>query len=486
MKYIANRFILTSRAKKGTVILAACALFLMASQPQAFGQWKLASGFSNENASLPNSVDQVAGFTVWGDSLLASAFCATDVQGAAPDSLFLSTDHGQTWTDFAPYGGQPLVIAGNDFIGEAQPSSEDNNTQDAVLSFSADDGQTWTIDTTGWNVNTSTGGGFATSLLTLGSTIFVSSPLGGILQQSAPGTNWTIDSTGVGYDFGDISALGQLIASGNNLFFNATQNGGGGQIYVSTNQGGEWSLEINGLPTVTTFQQGTHYYEIELLTASGSAVFAAVDQDTDFFGNAANDDTVAIYQSTNAGQNWTKQNSSILNWGLLYNFIAYNQDLFAGTDSGFYYSTNSGSTWTQANQGLQLVPGDHPNSLQISGGNIVIGSNSSSAWYRPLSDFGASSVAASAVPSTGFNLALSENPASTSDVKVTYTMSDAGAAQVMLMDELGRTVRMLQNGTAIPGENTLSIDPLTLAPGTYFVRLTADGVSAMQKLVVTR
>jgi hypothetical protein len=490
MKNIANGLLFTSRVKRGTVILAACALFLVASQHQAHGQWKLASGFSNANASLPNEVDQVAGFTVWGDSLLGSAFCADDLlhdPGAAPDSLFLSTDHGQTWTDFAPYGEQPLVVVGNDFIGEAQPSPEDNSVGDATLSYSTDYGQTWTIDTTGWNINTggSNGGGLASSLVTIGSTIFVSTPLGGVLQQSTPGATWTIDSTGVGYDFNNIAAIGQLVASGNDLFFNAIQNGNG-EIYVSTNQGGEWSLENNGLPTLTSSQQGTHTCQTELMAASGSAVFAAVDHDTDVFGNAADDDTVDFYQSTSNGQNWTKQNSSILNWGLLYKFIAYNQDLFAGTDSGFYYSTNSGATWTQADQGLQLVPGDHANTIIISGGNIVIGTNSSGAWYRSLSDFGVSSVAASVAPNVGLNLALSENPASSSEVKVTYIMSDAGAARVELMDELGRSVRMLQNGPAIPGENTLTIDPLTLAAGTYFVRVTADGASAMQKLVITR
>lgn len=116
----------------------------------------------------------------------------------------------------------------------------------------------------------------------------------------------------------------------------------------------------------------------------------------------------------------------------------------------------------------------------------MIGTGSSGAWYRLLTDFTNSSVASSDAPDAGLNLSLSENPASSAEVKVTYTLRDAGAAQVELMDELGRSVRMLQNGPAIPGQNLVSIDPLSLAPGTYFVRLTADGASAMQKLVIAR
>jgi hypothetical protein len=287
----------------------------------------------------------------------------------------------------------------------------------------------------------------------------------------------------MGYTFPFFSEIGWLAASGNNLFL-TTLEGSGDGIFVSTNQGMLWTSENSGLPSFTS-SGFNNWYEADQFAVYGSSVYAVIAHDTDQFGGS-DFDTVDIYLTTNNGQNWSKQNSSILNWGWLYSLAAYNQNLFAATDSGFYYSSNNGSTWTQEDQGLVLTPGDYPNSVIVSGGNVVIGSNSSSAWYRKLSDFGVSSVAPSIAPSQGLNLTLSENPASSSEVKVTFTMSDAGSAQVELMDVLGRSVRMLQNGPALSGQNVLAIDPLTLAPGTYFVRLTADGKSAMQKLVIVR
>ncbi len=171
---------------------------------------------------------------------------------------------------------------------------------------------------------------------------------------------------------------------------------------------------------------------------------------------------------------------------MLYSLAAYNQNLFAVTDSGFYYSSNNGSTWTQEDQGLAFTPGDYPNSVIVSGGNIVIGTNSSGAWYRSLSSFGISSVSANPTRADGLSLSLSQNPASSSEVKVTYTLPDASDAQILVMDELGRSVRMFQNGTSLPGENMVTLDSRTLDPGTYFVRLTADGAATMQKLVIAR
>ncbi|HET6401792.1 MAG TPA: T9SS type A sorting domain-containing protein [Candidatus Kapabacteria bacterium] len=88
------------------------------------------------------------------------------------------------------------------------------------------------------------------------------------------------------------------------------------------------------------------------------------------------------------------------------------------------------------------------------------------------------------LPGDQLHLSLTQNPASNSATNLTYTLQTGGAVQVELMDELGRSVRMLENDHASSGEHSILIDPSTLAPGTYFIRVEANGTSAMRKLVI--
>ncbi|HZK76855.1 MAG TPA: T9SS type A sorting domain-containing protein [Candidatus Kapabacteria bacterium] len=88
--------------------------------------------------------------------------------------------------------------------------------------------------------------------------------------------------------------------------------------------------------------------------------------------------------------------------------------------------------------------------------------------------------------SDGLKLTISQNPATSAGTQVLYSLPNSSDVRVELMDELGRSVRMLQNGRAPAGQNIITIDPLTLAQGTYFVRVEANGMTAMQKLVITR
>jgi len=116
----------------------------------------------------------------------------------------------------------------------------------------------------------------------------------------------------------------------------------------------------------------------------------------------------------------------------------------------------------------------------------VTGTQYGGAWYRALSDFGVSSVSPNPAHYGGLSLTLSENPASGSEVMAIYTLSDPCCVQVKLTDNLGRDVRVIQNGHASAGQNIVAIDPLMLEPGTYFVRVEANGVIATQKLVIVR
>ena len=350
-------------------------------------------------------------------------------------------------------------------------------TNSSELAYSTDGANTWITDTAGLTVQ-GLGGGYAGSVVAIGSSVFLSNGLG-VYKQTALGAAWADDNAGLGLvttlAYGQV---GGLLAANNYLFLNA----GWSSIFLST--GGSWTAVNNGLPSLTA--NGLHqWYPVDAFATSGSAVFAQVPHDTNNLGGAdlySSD----FYRTTDNGTSWTKMNSTPLNnWGSTYGLTATGQALFVVTDSGFYASTDNGATWTQHNEGLPVTSGNFTNSVLVSGGNVVIGTQYSGAFYRSSSDFGGAGVSQAPDAYTGLNLTLSENPASGSEERISYTLSNGGAAQVMLMDELGRSVRMLQNGRAQAGQNMITLDPQSLAPGTYFVRVSADGTSAMQKFAIT-
>jgi hypothetical protein len=484
MKNIANGSQFTFQVKRIAITFAAIALGFVASEHRAFGQWKQASGFSNSAAN--NNTDGISGFAVYRSSLLADAKCGIDLlqgPGATPDSFFISTDFGATWFSGGPNGGIPLLAVGNGpipsaILGGAEPDASHNQVLDEYTSYSSDFGQTWQVDTAGWNVSNSSGIGLQTSsLAAIGTTVYTTTP-SGVYEQTV-GSAWVADMSGINLG-GNLTSIAAVYAAGNTLFISTFYNG----VFRSTNQGSNWSAANNGLPSFTS-NSIVNLFQTQAFASSGTAVFAAVSHDTNIFGGP-NPYSLDIYRSMDNGQSWSKMNSGALEWGSEYGFTASGSSVFMATDSGFFASTNSGATWAAADQGLPPLSIDRPSCVQIAGGNIVIGTGSSNVWYRPLTDFAGSSVAPGTAAISGLNVTVSANPASGSDETVTFTMSDPGVARVQLMDELGREVRMLQNGRASVGENTVTIDPLTLANGTYFVHVEANGMTAMQKLVISR
>ncbi len=79
---------------------------------------------------------------------------------------------------------------------------------------------------------------------------------------------------------------------------------------------------------------------------------------------------------------------------------------------------------------------------------------------------------------------LSQNPVGCSITTAYYNQKASGMVDAAILDNLGRAVQWLHHGTEGPGEYSLLIDPASLTPGTYFLRIQAMGTSAMQKLIV--
>lgn len=84
------------------------------------------------------------------------------------------------------------------------------------------------------------------------------------------------------------------------------------------------------------------------------------------------------------------------------------------------------------------------------------------------------------------NIHLSQNPSANTETTLSYTMKHDGNSQAIMIDPLGNEVWMLHSGFTPAGNNILAIDPAKLSTGIYFIRVTADGVSATRKLIITK
>ncbi len=473
MKNIANGLHSISRAKRIALTFAACALFSISSNHEAFGQWVQSAGYNNS--------DQMKGFFAYSSYLLVDVQ-ASNSPPASIDSLFGSTNNGQTWFAFEANGGIPLTTAPGggflpDLIGGASYPSGGGGLSE-IMSYSPGT-TTWLPDTLGFpTINSDY---MASSLVTIGSgsTVFAADGSFGVYQQTAPGAPWTPDTVGMTVA-GTPYPVSTLFVSGNNIF--AGTSGGG--ILVSTNQGTLWTPINSGLTAPLPGWLGPGGASFAL---SGTTLFAMIPNNGFGFDTLYN-----FYSLGSDGKTWTLMNATPLKGGVgvITNFAASSNVLFAAHDSVVNFSNDNGATWHQGTQGLPTFAGSLTGitSVCVSGSNLVIGilGAFNEIWYCPLSYFASSSVTPSNAPASGLTLALSGNPASGSPVTVSYTVPSSGIAEVTLMDALGREVRVLQNGRASAGQNVVTIDPLTIAPGSYFVRVEANGSSAMQKLVITR
>ena len=134
----------------------------------------------------------------------------------------------------------------------------------------------------------------------------------------------------------DSFAISALTVDGNNIVAGTKTQG----VYLSTNEGANWSTINNGFPVVNILPG--QWAEVNCLSALGTTLFAATN--------------AGLVKSTNNGAQWTKADSGIMTSHI--NFLAWRYlnishvNLYAGTDAGIFLSTNNGTSWTVANTGL--------------------------------------------------------------------------------------------------------------------------------------
>jgi photosystem II stability/assembly factor-like uncharacterized protein len=212
------------------------------------------------------------------------------------------------------------------------------------------------------------------SLAVSGSNIFAGSDSGMVYLSTNNGTNWTVVNNGL-----PNNAIYALLTNGNIIFAGTKSSGS----YLSTNNGSNWTDLNDSMGTINMFAvSGSNIFEggtgVSLSTDSGKSwkkvnkgltnygwvTSLAVSGDNIFAGTYIG----GVFLSTNNGTNWTEG----LTYHQVLSLTVCETNLFAGTKGdGIFRSTNNGTNWTKLNSGL-TVP-DNVVCFGVIGNNIFAG-----------------------------------------------------------------------------------------------------------------
>ena len=257
----------------------------------------------------------------------------TDLFAGTDDGVFRSINNGASWT--AVNNG----LSGTDILAFAAVDANlFAGTIGKGIFLSADKGTNWTTINNGLK-NTYDITSFAVIPDGVGGTnIFAgyAGPMatGGVFLSTNNGTNWTSVNNGLSNHYVQALVVSPAYGRAGGINFFA---GGGDGVFLSTNNGTSWTAVNNGL------NASVNTLVISSAEAGSSNIFAGTYND-------------GVFLSTNNGTSWNAVNSGLTNTivnalALVPNGIG-GTDLFAGTVDGMFLSKNNGTSWSAINTGL--------------------------------------------------------------------------------------------------------------------------------------
>ncbi len=305
------------------------------------------------------SQGQIVNWTASGgsgtDTLKAQSFCAqgTNIYVATfNDSVHVSTDNGQTWSQPGSKGlykgVKAIVSSGSNLVA---------GTDHHGIYYSSDGGANWTNALTSVNIH---------SLAVNGNNVYAGSDVG-LYTSTNNGVVWSLASnTGLTND--TLYSLAYLTNSttGDTLYA-GTPDG----VFFSTNAGANWTAG-------TGFAARTTIYTI------------AVAQGMIFAGGNTYGSSQSLYKSTDAGKSWTLV-TSLNQQNNLTDLVYYEPTgiLYASNYStGVYASPDNGVSWGANISGLPVGP--DVQCLFTDGTNLITGlsggTGNQGIYYLPNGD----------------------------------------------------------------------------------------------------
>jgi hypothetical protein len=155
--------------------------------------------------------------------------------------------------------------------------------------------------------------------------------------------------------------------------------------------------------------------------------------------------------------------------------------IFAGSTGGVFFSTDSGSSWTAANTGLLNM---NIQSLVVAGTNLFAGTNGSSVWRRPLSDF---QTAVKPPPQKPKGLQTKLRViSSNSGYVLNYTLPSVCFVEISIYSISGKKTALLDQGNRVAGEHALKFNGSKMPAGLYMYRFKAGSYENCGGLMLTK
>ncbi len=271
---------------------------------------------------------------------------------------------------------------------------------------------------------------------------------GGVYRSTNNGGNWTQ----IGWTFALVWSL--AINSSGHIF--AGHYGGG--VYRSTDNGEHWTEINSGLTSLTG-----KLYVLSLAINSSGHVFAALGEG-------------GVFRSTDNGTNWTEIRNGLMH---IVNVLAINSSgqIFAGTKrGGVYRSTDNGGNWTQINTGLT---NSYVWSLAInSSGHIFAGTDSG--VFRSVQ-----STTPAEIP-TSFSLEQNYPNPFNPGTMIEFSVPRSSYVTLKIYDVLGRQVATLVSEERNAGRYKVEWNATGLAGGVYFCSMQAADFIQVRKMLLLR
>lgn len=277
--------------------------------------WMLASGDLNYVTSIAYS-----------DSVIYA--------GTPGSGMFISTNNGSSYraiNNNLPANAvvEVLLLSGNIVLAEVT-TYETQYLRD--LYYSADKGNTWTISAGLSNK-------YVKCLASDGSTVYAGTN-NGIYKSSDNGITWY--NTGL-----PDTEIRSLAVKGNTVF--AAEYSSAGGVYLSGDQGTNWTKLNNGLPASY----------VGALAASDNYIYAGVYWD-------------GVYRSADNGSSWNAVNNGFTYSKDIVAIAAKGNYVFAGSNDGCAVSANQGLSWYCGPRTYDLST----RSIATSGENVIAATSS--------------------------------------------------------------------------------------------------------------